>query len=180
MRIHLGALVAVVGLIAIGSAQDEGGLKKRAPKAPVVVSSAPVTRAEAQATFARLNGLFKTVLHQTVSPMQVQGSLNGSITRSEVIAEFARIHKALQPAFTLTPRPLKVDLGRLIFDKPSERPQLIKLVEGGFVGNYSRLATGSVITLSVHEFGDAVGYFFSRIGECTHVPSSKWTPYLHG
>lgn len=177
MKALLAFSLCVVASISLG--QDEGGLKRPKKHAPVVAAG-PVTQAEADATFARVSKLLKSVLHVSVSTRAPHGRPSSPVTRADVVAEFVRIYKASEPAFTLTPTPVPVDLPRLTVDSAAEKPGLVLLVERGCVGNYGPLATGKKTTLTVQEFGDAVGYFISRICECTHIPSSKWTPYLHG
>jgi hypothetical protein len=177
MKLLIGVVLAVVGVTC--QAQEEGGLKKTTHAAPVV-SSRPVTEAEADATFDRVTGLYKSVLHLTVSSRHSPANPAAPITRSEVIAEFVRLYKAAEPGFTLTPKPVPVEYSRLTFDKPSEKAGLIMMIQRGCVGTYGPLATGKVTTLTVQEFGDSVGFFLARVAECTHVSSTKWTPYLHG
>lgn len=174
-------VVFSVFVVCTGSAcfaQNEAGLKKT-QRAPVATNSMPVTEAEAVATFERVAGLYKSVLHITVPPMREKAKPSAPVTRSEVVAEFVRLYKAAEPSFTFTPRKVIVDLARLVIDTPSERIGLVMMIDRGCVGNYGPLATGKKSTLSVQDFGDSIGFFLSRISECTHVPSSKWTPFLH-
>jgi hypothetical protein len=35
-------------------------------------------------------------------------------------------------------------------------------------------------TLTIEEFGDALGYFFARLADLTHTPSFEYSPYLGG
>jgi len=178
MKLLVGTILA--GASCLCFAQGEEGFKKVRHSAPVV-SGGPVTKAEAAATFRRVAGLFKTVLHVNVLPQNARlAGANRPVTRAEVIAEFVRLYRAAEPVFTYTPKPVHVETSRLTFDKPSEKTGLILMIERGCVGTYGPLATGAKSTISVHDFGDAVGYFLARIGDCTHVPSTKWTPYLHG
>jgi hypothetical protein len=171
--------LVLCGLASGCLAQDEGTLKRPHKTAPII-STAPVTQGEADATFARVAGLFKSLLHVSVAAKKSQGPASSPVKRADVVAEFVRFYKAAEPAFTLTPASVHVDLPRITFDTAAERPGLIKMIERGCVGNYGPLATGKVQTLTVQDFGDSIGYFLSRISECTHLPSSKWTPYLHG
>lgn len=178
MKMLISLVIAVSAVAAAGQVQDKPDLTK--PKrAPEVVDSTPVTKAEAQATFRHVADLFRTVWHVSVSPIKFAGGAAAPVTRSEVIAEFIRLYKSAEPVFIVTPKAVKIDVDRLVFDKPSEKSELEMMVERGCVGNYGPLATGKKTTLTVSQFGDALGFLLARIGECTHTPSSKWTPYLH-
>jgi len=178
MKSAVSGVLLVLGLVSVCFGQGDGGLKKT-HRAPIATSAAPVSEAEADATFQHVADLFKAILHINVTNSHAKSS-TALVTKAEVVAEMTRFYKAAQPAFTLTPKLVKVDLPRVTIDKPSEKANLIMLIERGCVGNYGPLATGKTNSLSVQEFGDAVGYFLCRIAECTHTPSTKWTPYLHG
>ena len=171
-------VVTVLGCLAICQAQEDGK-PKRTPHAKTVVSTAPVTQAEAEATFVRIRGLFKTVLHVSVSSGGISKSSGSSVTKAQVVAELSRLYRAAEPSFTMTPRKASVDTARVVAENPQTKSSLITLIEVGFVGNFGPLATMPKATLSVSEFGDSLGFFLSRISDCTHVPSTKWTPYLH-
>ncbi len=160
------------------AAQDEHSMKR--PAKPPLADTAPVTQAEAGATFNRVDDLLKRVLHVSAAAFKTSGNPNAPIRRAQVLAEFDRLYASAEPSFRVTPKGLAVDTGRLTVDVPRERDDLVRMIHLGFVGNYGPLATGKVTTLTVHDFGESVGFFLTRIGECTHKPSSKWTPYLHG
>ncbi len=173
----------VVGLTLVFSglaiAQDANGLKKHTPKR-VVVSQSPVTRAEASTTFNRLGQLFQSVLKHSVPVKSKIASSNSPVTRTEVIRELGRFYRAAEPEFKITLKPVTPDLPRITVDDPSDRKLLVKLIERGCVPMYSSLVTGKTKTLTVAQFGDDIGFFLARVSEMTHVPSVRWTPYLHG
>jgi len=180
MKIHAFVSMVTLCFAAISFAQDDSGLKKTShPR--IIASPGPVTEAEADATFKRVDDLLKAVLHVTVSPRPVHGVSAGSpITKEEVVKELSRLYRAVEPWFSNTPNATKVDYARLVFKTQREKSDLVLLVRTGFIGNYGPLATGKTQALTVQEFGDSLGYFLARLGECTHTSSTKWTPYLHG
>lgn len=178
MTKHFGILVLGLLLVTPAFSQEKDGLKKRKPHAPTITSQNPVTVAEAAATFDRVDGIYRTLLHISVKPGKLASKSSALVTRSQVIERLAQLYREAEPAFKITPRSVPVDYARLRADNPQARRDVIKLIDKGCVGGYSRLATGWVKTLTPLEFGDAVGLFISRIGEMTHTPSSRWTPYL--
>jgi len=179
MRTHFSGIVATLMLASLGFSQSQDTLKKHT-HIPVSAAPGPVTNAEAAATFGRVAGLFRTILHVSIPPHGRVSSPDAPITRSDVIEELTRYYKYAVPAFTITLKSVKVDYPRLRLDKPALRSDLVLLIEKGCVSKYGVLATGSVKTIGVHDFGDTVGFFLARIAEMTHTPSTKWTPYLHG
>jgi hypothetical protein len=40
------------------------------------------------------------------------------------------------------------------------------------------LATGPTDSITVSDFGDAIGFFVSRVAQMSHMPNRKWTPWL--
>ena len=175
-------LVALFGVASVGfvMAQSQDGLKKK-PHAPALkVGGWPVTEAEANATFSRLANLFGQVLHVQVLPTRPSKSPNAPIDRSAVITEFLDFYRIVEPKFKVTLLDAPVDTARLRVANPALKKGAIMLIKRGCMSEYSTLIVGHVNTVSVFDFGDAVGFFIARISEMTHTPSSKWTPYLHG
>ena len=134
--------------------QSQSGLKKK-PHKSVSVSGGPVTAAEAAATLNKVGGLFKSVLHVSTPTERATGS--GLESRSDLIESLMRFYKAAEPAFIITPRPVFVDVPRLHADKPAVMPVLQSLISKGCIAGYGPLATGKTSTLTVSQFGDAVG-----------------------
>jgi hypothetical protein len=178
MKYILPILVCVASLGSLSSAQDEGGLKKKVKQA-VVVTSGPVTKSEATASFQRLEKLIGKVLKTNVPVGSVSGNSNSPVTKSEVILELLRVYRAVEPKFTNTPRAIDIESSRVVVGTGEVRKALLFLIKKGFVGNYGSLATGKTSSLTVEEFGTSLGFFLTRVSECTHTSSTKWTPYLH-
>ena len=179
MTVHLSAIVLSLMLGAIAFPQDQEGLKKTS-HSPVSTSPAPVTRLESSVSFDRIGRLFNSVLHLSIPANGKVQSPNSPVTRSEVIEEFARYYRLAEPTFKLTPKTVEFDVNRIKVDQPSVKKDLMMLIKRGCVASYGMLSTGTVKTVSVGDFGDAIGMFIARIAEMTHTSSTKWTPYLHG
>ncbi|MDR3692941.1 MAG: hypothetical protein P4L46_26410 [Fimbriimonas sp.] len=170
-------MAAALVLTCLCGAQEGGQLKTKT-HAPVKVSTAPVTRAEASATFKHLAKVFGEVLHVSVTGMAAGPSPAKAVTRTEVISELAEFYRKLEPAFKMTMKDVTVSPSSLVVDRSSSKKDLVMLVTKGCVGAHTVLAVGSVRTLTVRDFGDVIGFFASRVIEMTHTPSTKWTPYL--
>ena len=178
MKPSVSLCLGIVGLSTLSLAQDEGGLKKKVHRAPAVVSSGPVTKSEAVATFQKLAGLMKAIIHIPVKASPIIGKPTEPVTKTEIITELMRFYKVAEPSFTNTPRRIHVELGRVVSKSAAQKKQLVFLIGKGFVGNYSVLATGTASTVAPNEFGDSIGFFLTQICECTNTSSTKWTPYL--
>lgn len=169
--------VGIVTLAAVGGAQEsKDGLTRKAPK-KVVSTNAPVSQAEAKAVFSRTERVLRTALNMSgsgVSPLAASGQ---PVTRAQVVGEFTRLYKMVSPSVKLTPRPVKFDNARLKMSG-APRADLVKLVRMGAIAPVGPVAAGPKDSLTVAEFGDALGYFLARMAEITHMPSRKWTPAL--
>jgi len=180
MIFRLGFLLAAMSIACCCFAQGDASPRKKIERRPVSTDSRPVTEAEASATFDRVHGLLKTILHVSLSPMPIKSKPTTPVTKTEINAELMRIYKAVEPVFVISPKRVPVEVSRIKAESPTEKSTLVVLIEKGFIGNYGPLATGGSKTVTIAEFGDSVGFFLSRLGECTYTPSTKWTPFLHG
>ncbi len=178
MRSFAPLVLVVLALTTSGLAQDRP-VRKKKPISTSVSSQSPVTQAEAEATFTKVGSVYLSLLHLNPPKFNVKSPAI-PVTRSDVILMLSKLYQIAEPKFIVTPTPVKVDMPRVKVDSPAAKSECLKLIQKGCVANYSRLATGPGTTLTVYEFGDAVGIFLARIAEMTHMPSSKWTPYLHG
>lgn len=169
--------VSLAALATVSVAQEtKEGLTRKTPK-KVVATNAPVTQAEAKVAFTRTERVLRTALNlsgSSTSPLGVSGK---PITRAQVVGEFNRLYKLVLPNAKLTPRPVKFDSARLRMTGTS-RMELLKLVKLGAIAPVGPVAAGPKDSLTVAEFGDALGFFLSRMAEITHTPSRKWTPAL--
>lgn len=99
-------------------------------------------------------------------------------TRAEMIAEFDRIMTLARPRFR--GRPIRQVVDQPLIDgrnpAPETRAQLKRLIEWGFVGPVSPLATEPSQTLTPKQFGDALGYFMSRLADVTHTYDPRFSP----
>ncbi len=169
----LGTVVLVLlGMVGLASAQKESFKvvnKKAAPAA-----SGDVTRAEAAQVMAKLRRACREVLGVSVSPKPTIAAGKAVVSRKEILEEFATIHRAAAASFKLSPQPVSFDPKRFTVQSPA----LTSLVKGGFVAKVGPLAAGKRPGVSPTELGDAIGFFVARIAEVSHLPSSRWTPYL--
>lgn len=99
-------------------------------------------------------------------------------TRAEMVAEFDRIMTMARPRFR--GRPIRQVVDQPLIDSrnpsPETRAQLKRLIEWGFVGPVSPLATDPSQTLTPQQFGDALGYFMSRLADVTHTYDPRFSP----
>lgn len=99
-------------------------------------------------------------------------------TRAEMVAEFDRIMTMARPRFR--GRPIRQVVDQPLIDSrnpsPETRAQLKRLIEWGFVGPVSPLATDPTQTLTPQQFGDALGYFMSRLADVTHTYDPRFSP----
>lgn len=174
------AVVLGMAFAIASSSQDEQktGLSKGATKPVAQGDTAPVTVAEVYATVDRLEtAIRKVVLREkaTYTPRKV--GADRPATRPEIIAEFYRLYLSAKPKFKFTPRPVPYN-AKLFTISSEAREPLEKLVKTGFIGKVAPVATGTGPGLTIEEYGDALGFFMARIGDLTHTPSSKWSPYM--
>lgn len=146
---------------------------------PTEIQRQPVTEGEARKVFIRAEQIIRKVTKTNAPAPPINlGTTATKVKRAQVIAQLARLLKLTQPAFRLTPMPKPVDPAPLKIPSGVPRDQLTMLVRFGAVGNYSHLATGPGDTISVKDFGDALGFFMARIAQVTHMPSTEFTPFL--
>jgi len=148
------------------------------PPAAPVVDKVPVTASEARATFAKA----ETVMRTTFKLPAANGSSAipagaSPVRREQVVAEMARLVGVIQPKFKLTPRAVRYDPKVLKMAAP-QFANLNRLISMGAVARIGPVAVGPTNSLTIAEFGDAVGFFMARMAELTHQPSGKWTPWL--
>lgn len=147
--------------------------------AKVFVSSAPVTCAEAFTMFQKVERALRAVNEITESgPASTIVPSSQPITREKTIIEMARLYELVKPKFTIRLRAISFDPATFTLKDKTARAEASKLVAAGCIGRYSQLVAGSTPTMQVGPFGDAVGLFIARISEFTHVPSSRFSPYL--
>ena len=163
-----------------GDAQQHPVKPRRLAPPSAQKDTVPVTKAEGHAVFVRLETLLSRGLNLVSSPKVGIAESSAPLTRSEVVSEFNRIFVEYKSSFKYTPPKVKFDASEITLKDPAARPKLEKLIAWGTVAKLGPIASGSVPTLTVHQFGDSVGFFASRIAELVHLPPSRWTPYLNG
>lgn len=169
-------LLVVLAAVSVAWSQSEKPTLKRPIVAPNV-GAQPVTRAEAKKAFTRADAVIRRSLFLGGTATSGVKGETGAITREEVVAELMRLYGVVRPKTTLSPRPVKFDSMRFRIG-PSAKVSLAMLVKIGAVAPFGPLATGPKNSLTVPEFGDALGFFISRMAEITYLPSRKWTPVL--
>ncbi|MGV3618205.1 MAG: hypothetical protein ACO1SV_22995 [Fimbriimonas sp.] len=169
--------VGAILLVASAHAQEpKEGLTRKTVKPPAA-TAAPVSQAEARAVFTRAEKVLRSALNlsgNAASPIAVAAK---PVTRAQVVSEFNRLYKLVEPSAKLTPRPVRFDQTRIRMTG-ARREELVRLVRLGAVAPIGPLATNANDSLTVAEFGDALGFFLTRMAEITHMPSRKWTPAL--
>lgn len=164
-------------------AQDEekSGLSKTKAQ-PIKVDAGHVTLPELYATIERLElGVRRVVLSSAQAPVSRKDVPNRVAKRTEITAEFWRLFQLAKPHFKFTPK--AVAYRQNLLSIPATDPQrkaLETMIRFGFIGKVAPLATSSAPSLSIPEYGDALGYFIARMSDLTHTPSAKWSPYMFG
>ena len=133
-----------------------------------------VTGQDATVVFGKVQEAFAYVLSVPTTSTSAIKNTAVPVDRADVVKEFARLRTMAAPAFHMKMRSAKYDKSRWTWNSP----ELELLVKEGYVAPLGPIATNKVSTLTPAEFGDALGYFLSRISQVTHQPSTKWTPYL--
>ncbi len=172
-------LVATVFCFSIALAGQTGD-RPQVKKANVkgVDQKAPVTRSEAAAVFARAR---KAIIAARVAPISAKSSIavgNQPVTREEVILEMGKIFELSKKSTKFIPAPVRFNANLFKVSSAGTKSTLGTLVSWGFVAPVGPLATGPKPSLSVVQFGDAVGFFLARMADVTHMPSPRWSPYL--
>lgn len=168
-------IFAFLLLCSLASAQEKPQVKKA--NVGKVDESAPVTKSEAAAVFARARKVINVARIASVPDNATIANSVQLVTKEDVITEFAKIFSASSSAIKFVPNRTALDTKRVKV-APAAMANLKKLVSWGFIAPYGPLSTGAKSSLSPKEFGDAVAYFLCRLADVTHMPSIKWSPYL--
>lgn len=172
---------AVVSMSACSGAQeDKSGLSHTTKKPAAAVDHGPVTLGEVYATIDRLEqGVRRVVLASTQASNGRTANPDRPATRAEILGEFWRLFQMAKPYFKFTPRPVAFEAKNLSTpaSDPLRKP-LETLIRYGFVGKVSPVATNATPTMSLEDYADALGFFMARLGDITHTPSSKWSPFM--
>jgi hypothetical protein len=161
--------------LCLATAQQQS-IKPRITTPSVKNDTRPVTCAEGFKVFSEARKLLNTQLKANLPDCTLPRSTS-AMTKEQVVAEMCSIRVGLDPQTRFTLKPLKYSAAVLKIGK-SEMGNLEALIAGGYVGRVSPLATSPRDSLTLFQFGDALGFFLSRTAEVTHLPSSKWSPNL--
>jgi hypothetical protein len=170
------ALALCILLCLVSTGLPQGRDEKKPSKPPKALAfDSPVTTAEVNATFTRVEKAIATLPGmQSFKPSARQGS-KGAATRDYIILEMNKLFDRLQPRFKFTPRKVAFDPKRLVV-KPATAKTLHKLIAWGCVARVGPLATGPKPTIGLEQYGDALGLFVNRIADLTHSPDIKFSP----
>lgn len=139
----------------------------------------PVTVAEANAVFDRIDASIRKVLKLPVAKPSTDRATR-PVTRAEVVERMHQLFASYRPKFAYTPRPFRAEPGEVA--KANKDPKTVErintLVRWGCVGPVGPLAVGPADTLTTEQFGDAVGYFMSQIAALTYYADPNWTPVI--
>jgi hypothetical protein len=171
-------LVALLGGLTAGAQDDRQGLSHKKGQAVNPASGGPVTQAEALAVFQRAEKVLRSVVKIRGGSATKLSAAKAPVKRAQVIQEMDRLFALAKPAFKLTPKRVKLTGVAFTVKDSAALTSVKRLASWGFVARLGPIATSSSDTLSVTEFGDAIGFFLLRMSELTHMPSTKWSPYL--
>lgn len=139
---------------------------------------APVTREEALQAFFRYERALDQVLglpEPKVPPRQG----NQTFTRQDFLREADRLFRKYKPHFKVTPRPQRVNAAALQQGLPQElRAPARIMVRWGAIAPVGQVVVGPQDSFTVAQFGDALGFLFTRLIGLTHMPDQRWTPWL--
>lgn len=173
------SILALAAIAAVSVGQGTQDHLKKAPKPQTPVSSGPVTQAEAQAMFLRMERAFRQVNKiSDAGPSCAIPKSNSPVTREQTVIEMSRLFDMVRPKFTLKPPMQDFDPSTFTLHDKTAKAAANKLVAWGCIGRFAPLVTGSGTTIPLPIFGDAMGLFIARMAELTHTPSSKFSPYL--
>lgn len=173
------ALSAAAFLLA--QSEEKSGLSK-SKAAPIKIDNGHVTLTELYATIERVElGVRRVVLASAQAPLTRKDVQDRVAKRTEITAEFWRLFQLAKPHFKFTPKAVvyKPDMISIPAADPQRKP-LETMIRFGFIGKVAPLATSSAPSLSIPDYGDALGYFIARMSDLTHTPSAKWSPYMFG
>jgi hypothetical protein len=171
------ALLAVLSVSALAW-QEKTGLSHKKPRTPTRAPSGAVTQAEAVAVLSRAEKIMRSVLGIRGGPATTLKAGSAPVTNAQIVKEFDRLYSLAKPTFKFTPPKVKYDPKVLAANDAATKAALEKLVGWGFVARLGPLATSKKDGLSIPQFGDAIGFFLTRLSDLSHTPSTRWSPYL--
>ena len=142
----------------------------------IPVGNAPVSAREAREAFRRYSALLVKVNGVPLGEGTVP-AVDRPVTRAEVVSEMTRLYRSSATAFRFIPADVAFDAAKFKIDA-GKKPLLADLVRHGCIGRVSPLAVGPGPSLTPREFGDALGFFASRLAQMSHLPSPTFTPGL--
>ena len=142
-------------------------------------SKAPVTVAEADAVFQKIDASIRSVLK--IKPVDKKRfGPDRPITRAEVVARLDALFDTYRPKFQYTPRPFRYapDVIKRFNTDVVTQNRMERLVRWGFLAPVGPVVTSPTDTLTIPEFADAVGYFMSQTAALTYFADPRWVPNL--
>ncbi|MCW5942632.1 MAG: hypothetical protein KIS66_10400 [Fimbriimonadaceae bacterium] len=166
--------LAVLGLLVLGAI----AFGQSAKPSPSARPTDLLTEGEMWAVMNQVEmGVSKVLgVRRQLVKVKLENNGRNPATREAVIAKLDKLFEMSRPAFKFTPQPQPVDASVLKGTAPT-LATLKKLIAWGAMAPRGPLATGGA-TVTLAEYGDAVGYLVSAIASLTHTPSSVWSPYL--
>ena len=180
-RVSLAGCGLLFAALIFAQGEEKSGLTKT-KAAPIKVDNGHVTLTELYWTIERVElGVRRVVLSSSQAPAVRKDFVDRVAKRTEVSAEFWRLFQLAKPHFKFTPKAVafRSDMISIPASDPQRKP-LETMIKFGFIGKVAPLATSSATSLSIPEYGDALGFFIARMSDLTHTPSAKWSPYMFG
>ncbi|MBX3118739.1 MAG: hypothetical protein KF784_06710 [Fimbriimonadaceae bacterium] len=180
-RASILVLIAALAMLLTCVAGSQGTLGD-SPTKVVKTTDAPVTHREASTIIARMESVIRRVIHNSsVKGTSKIAADDQAVQRTELLKELNRLFEICRPKFKFTPDMTAYDPKEFTLGNDANIKAVAgKLVNWGAVGKVAPLVSGSKPTLTVAEFGDAVGFFLLRMSELTHTPSTKFSPAMMG
>lgn len=136
-----------------------------------------VSRTEASAVFAKTSKIIRNVLG-TKGTGKAFSSGSAIASREAILMQLDAMVTEASSKMRVTPPRVRFNPALMTLKEAGVRKIAERLAVQGFVDRVGPLITGKQPGLTPQEFGDAIGFFLSRLAEVTHKPSTEFSPAL--
>ena len=166
-----------IWLLSLGACAQDGGLSSSKPLPKVEPGAAPVTCREARNVLSQVQAAMERALTVKAGADGAITASDRAVSRGQVLDDLDRLERKFQPYYALKPRVQYCNEAAVKFSG-GERLKAIRLIKLGFLEPVAPLVAGPADSVTVGQFSEAVAFFIERWSDMTHLPSSKWSPYL--
>ena len=170
-------LFAPLVFLAVAAWAQEGGLSSSKSSAKIGKDAEPVTCTEARNVLQQVQRAMEQSVFLKPGVLSKVAASEKPVTRMQVLDELDRLEREFQPNYALKPRVQYCNPAVIKFPG-TERRKAIRLIKLGFLEPVAPMVVGPADTLTVGQFSEALGFFIERWCDMTHLPTTKWSPYL--